>query len=222
MGLLLLPWTMVGPLTYAQTVVYDNTSTPTSGYWAPNGFWPFSYYSPYEPTGYQVNLSGTDRLVTRFDLLLSSSQPTTITSISLGLYMPDGYDGDGFQWAPGTLLWSGTSTDVSVNGLTTLTFSVPRVAVPDTFIWVIRADSNVAGLATFNPPTVGSSDDYYWDLDGPSGQWWAQDFSCPPDYTTQSPYASFGAEIWAVPEPATGSLLALGLLGLLRRRAHGT
>ena len=218
LGVLLLIWTAASSLTHASTVTYDNTSTATVGDWTPDGFWPFSYYSPNEPTGDQVGLDGPDRSVTQFDLLLSSTQPATVSSITLSFCLPDGLDGNGTQGAPGTLLWSGTLFNVSVNGLTTLTFPVPSVEVPDEFIWIVSADSEIAGLATFDPPTIGSSGEYYWDWDSHDGQWYALNFPADSDGITPSPVANFGARIWA-PEPVTGLSLAFGLPWLLRRKA---
>src|SRR3990172_1480188 len=71
LGLCLLTWTAAGPLTYAQTVVYDNTSAAAVGDWTPDGFWAFNSYTPDERTGDQVKLSSTVSpvFVTGFDLL---------------------------------------------------------------------------------------------------------------------------------------------------------
>lgn len=191
----------------APAVVYDNTTTPTSGDYAPDGFWPFNTFSPNEPMGNQITLAGTDRTVVEFDLVLSSSLPTSLSCLTLAFYAPDPDTG-----YPGDHLWADTANNVSVNGITTVTFNVPNVVVPDTFVWVAGADSASAGLATYSPPTVGASGNYYWDYDHIGDWWYALHFE-------NNPVANFGAKVLAVPEPTSLGLLALGgLLAVCRRK----
>lgn len=194
-------------------IVYDNTTSPTSGSWAPDGIWQFSYYTPYEPMGDQITLGGTDRAVTRVDLMLSSTGPTTLSSLNLKLYLNDGYAVNGFYGAPGTLQFSGTLTNVAVNGLTRVSFDVPTIPMQDTFTWIASADSMDCGMATFNPPTTGSSADRFWDYTGPpyTEGWYKLSLA-------HDPVANFGATVYAVPEPGSLTLLAAGALAVLRRR----
>lgn len=192
----------------APVVVYDNTTTPTSGgYCAPDdGFWSFNRFLN-DPIGDQITLAGTNRTVVKFDLVLSSSQPTSLSSLTLAFYASDPNTG-----YPGDYLWGDTANNVSVNGITTVTFNVPNVVVPDTFVWVAGADSTLAGLATYSPPMVGTSDNYYWSY-SPTYDWWC------PLYFEDDPVADFGAEVLAVPEPTILGLLALGgLLAACRKR----
>jgi len=191
-------------------VVYDNTTIPTAGDWTPAGFWAFSQYWPYEPTGDQVTLAGADRTITEFRLVLSSTEETTLSSLTLSFYENDGLDAYLIPGVPGTPLWTTTCNNVLVNGPTTVVLSVPNVVVPDTFTWIASADSTVAGLATYNPPTVGSSEDSFWDRDSFDGQWY-------PLFFFGDPVANFGAKVLAIPEPAMTGLLALGGLAVLRR-----
>jgi len=195
----------------APTVVYDNTTTPVSGDWTPGGFWPFSVYATYELMGDQITLAGTHRAITQFDLILSSSEQVTLTTLELIFYINDGIDGYEFPGAPDTELWSDTASDVTVDGTTTVVFSVPNVVVPDTFTWVTSADSMIAGMATYGPPSVGSSGNYFWDRASDDQEWYAMWFE-------SDPVANFGAKVWAVPEPTTMVLLALGGLLAARRR----
>jgi hypothetical protein len=87
--------------------------------------------------------------------------------------------------------------------------------VDNTFTWTITtsdaSDPNTAtaGAVTYDPPTVGSSDDSFWEVDG--GVWNSY-------YFTTGPVANFGASVDAIPEPATLTLMALGGLMLLGRR----
>jgi len=203
----------------APTIVYDNTSTPVTGDFIPSGlpegFWPFNQYGD-DPVGDQIALAGTDRAVTRFDLIVSSSAPTVLTNLTLVLYKNDGTVYYGAPGAPGTVLWTGALADVAVDGLTMVVFDVPNVVVPNMFSWTAAADSNIAGLATYDPPTVGSTPmwgpiQHAWDLDTASDDWY-------PFYFEDNPVANFGARVWAVPGPGCLSLLAAGGLAALHRR----
>jgi hypothetical protein len=196
------------------TIVYNNTSTGTRGNYVPEGlpqgFWRFNQFKPNELMGDQITLAGTDRYVTEFDLALSSSEPTTVGSMVFSLY---GFDSNIFS--AGDRIWTTTLANVSIDGNTIVSIPMPGVLVPDTFIWVVGADSNTAGWATFNMPTVGSSSPYYfWDLDPPTLQWYATAFD-------GDPAANFGARVLAVPEPTLTVLLPLaGFLMLRRKRSR--
>ncbi len=189
-------------------VVYENTDINTSGIYAPDGFLPFNFYLPYEEMGDQISLVGTAREVTEFDLICSSTEETTLTDLTLIFYAMDGDGG-----IPGTEIWSETLYDVTVDGITTVVFSVPNVVVPDTFVFATSADSDTAGMATYDPPQTGSSDDYFWDLDpNPAYGWGALWFE-------GDPVANFGARVIAVPEPTTALFLVVGgLLTTWRKR----
>lgn len=199
----------------APIVVYDNTATATTGSWAPYGFRGFWHFSP-DPIGDQITLlAGTDRTITEFHLLLSSTAETTLSSLTLSFYKNDGLDSNLNPGAPGTQLWTTTVNDVLVNGPITVVFGVPNVIVPDTFTWMAGAESDVAGLATYNSPTIGSSDDTYWDRDSFDGEWYRQ-------WLAGDPVANFGARVLAIPEPAMMSLLVLGGLAIAWRKRYGT
>ena len=197
---------------FASVVVYDNTTTATTGPFieaTEYGFWPFSQYNAYDLVGDSVNLDPglVERTVCRFDLMLSCfpwSQPVTLPELTVSFYDLDA------PW-PDTEIWSSvTLTNVVVDGLTMVTFDVsPGVTVDDSFVWTACADSLEAGLATFDPPEVGSSDDYFFVRDFYDLSWCALNFD-------GDPVANFGARIWAVPEPASALVMVLG--GLLACR----
>jgi hypothetical protein len=192
-------------------VVYDNTGHFTNGHDLPNGFLRFGVYAANELMGDQVSLAGTDRIVTEFDLALRSSQPTTLQNLRFELW-----DYDSNIFAPGRRLWATTLANVDIDGNTIIRIDLPGVTVPDDIVWVAGADSNLAGLATCNPPTTGASDTYfgsgyYWDLNTPTGEW------MPLAFDEDDPAADFGARILAVPEPATISLVAAGWLVAIRK-----
>ncbi len=198
--------------------VYNNTTTFTSATNVPedapdfikngltNGFWPFNAFWQDEPMGDQITLTGTNRTVAQFDLILSSSAPVTLTDLTLAFYEVEyPYPSNPDIPYPGDEIWSTALNNVPVDGVTTITFPVPNVEVPDTFVWVAGSDSEVAGLATYDPPTRGSSDDFYWDYDTFGDVWYSLNFNA-------DPVANFGAKVLAVPEPTTTGFLVLGSL----------
>jgi hypothetical protein len=199
---------------YGAVIVYDY-STPTYGSSLPEGFYPFDYYSANHPAGNEITLAGTDRYMTGFDLILSSvspTQPTILSSLTLEFCLNDGYDGYGWYGAPGDEIKSLTTTltNVSVEGITTVPFTFPPTLMPDDFTWIVIADSANAGFATCSK-TVGTCPDYYWDLDNTDNNWYAMNFGGDPPST-------FGAIVYAVPEPMTFSLLGLaGSMLVLKR-----
>ena len=195
----------------ASTIVYDNTTTPVSGERLPSGFLPFSRFAPNEEMGDEIALDGNSRVVTQFSLILSSSVRTTLSSLTVAFYRNDSNDAYDYYGAPGTQLWTASDSNLTVDGTTTVTFSVPNVEVPDTFAWTVSAASDSAGLATYDPPRVGSSGNHYWDLDHSDGLWYGMWFA-------SKPVANFGAQVMAVPEPTTSIVLALGGLAALWRR----
>lgn len=200
--------------------VYSNLSTYTEGNWPPDGFQAFSQFC--DPIGDDVTLGGTERDVTQFKIALSSTGPVAIDRLDVWFYKNDGPDWTGIIRAPGTELWSASKSQIEVNGRTTVTFDAPNITVPDSFIWIAYARSadgtaSPAGLATYDPPTIGGSADGFWDhnigsSEDADGKWYWQDFA--PDGVV----ANFGAEIIAVPEPASILLLAMGGAAVIRTR----
>lgn len=207
---------LAGTLAHAgmPTVVYDNTQTPTSGSWTPDGFWAFSNWMPNEPTGQTLTLAGTDRFVTQFDLVFSSVVRTKINSLSFSLHDTSGLDRWNHPGAPSEVpLWSMSVQDIWIEGPTVVTFH-PNVTVPERLIWVISADSLDAGPATYGPPIVGSCPDAFWDYDYSGIKKWAT-------YNFEhDPAAQFGAKVFAVPEPSTLAIMVLGGMWAGRRRAR--
>jgi hypothetical protein len=201
---------------YGDPIVYDY-STPTHGAKLPEGFYPFDYYSANEPAGNEITLAGTDRYMTGFDLILSSvssTQPTILSSLKLEFCQNDGYDAYGYYGAPGDVIPSLTTTltNVSVEGITRVHFAFAPTLMPDDFTWIVVADSSNAGLATCSK-SVGTCGDYYWDYYNAADQWYALNFASDPPST-------FGAVVYAVPEPMTLSIMGLagGLMVLKRNR----
>lgn len=207
----------------APVVVYDNTvpippatTNQTTGSFTPDlshGYWAFDDKYFDEPRGDEITLADTARQIVEFQLMLASQSEVIVGGLTLQLYSYSmaSYDGNTGSFSSGGLLWEGTKNNVVVDGLTPVIFDVPNITVPDTFLWVASTDSYDydAGLATFGPGTVGYSPtrasdglDYFWD-------YWAEEDWWDPLTFNSDPVADFGAKVWAVPEPATISLLLL-------------
>jgi len=184
-----------------QLVIYDNT--------APNSYLGQFYGSPNE-FGDQINVFSPttpwDITQFKFDYYLNGTGVTGNETADLKFYANDGPGG-----APGTLLYDSGPFSLT-KGYNTVNDTGLNVQVPSTgsFTWTVLfggiGSFESAGLLFYNPPTIGSSADDYWQKDA-SGNWALQRFT-----PAGGPVANFGAQVTAtaVPEPAT---IQLGLLG---------
>ena len=232
-------------------VVYDNSTTHTFGTegQAVNGFIPFNDFVQtlamteeeiereiaagnieLRPVGDEIRLEGTQRHITRFDLILFSTESVTLDSVTLTLHA-EHEESDHLPAFPavGPALWSSTLQNVIVNGIKTVRFDVPCVEVPEMFVWLAVTEnlSQKVGLATYDGTTVGENpeflDSHY---DEPMDYYYLYEpgyyYSDWATYTLgNNPEANFGAKVWAVPEPATMGALLLGGSLLCRRRRIG-
>jgi len=199
-------------LSKADTVVYDNTTTP----WLdPSGSEVAFGWTGSVEYGDEVNLAGSARIGKRLEVLTyCSAANTTDTVLSL-------YDNTGIDGAPNNLLWTTDLGDLYYpTGIATLSADLPDVLLPDTVTWTIKFNRLAFDydwplwIMLYDPPSVGSSNgDWYWYNWG--GWHQGSISSCP---------ANFGAKITAVPEASTFALLGIGaisLLGLAWRRRRG-
>jgi hypothetical protein len=196
-------------------IVYDNSLTDLQR----------SYGTNNVEFGDEINLAGTDRLVNnfKFEYFLSGNASGNET-VQVKFYINDGPlvsrtlpDSTTITAAsPGTLL--GTSPVLSLaTGFNTAEWSQFEVLVPDTFTWTVMFEGvetgEVVGLRAYDPPTVGSSFDDFWQKS--NGTW--------NTYILPDSKANFAARVSAVPEPTTlayvllAGLSGLGYLGYRRR-----
>jgi hypothetical protein len=193
----------------AAEVVYSNTTDDPLAPWnpIPNGV----------EIGDDVTLEGTARNVTQFSTTFYNNLPSPL--IYSGDFTARFYalDNDG---NPGAKLWEGTTTiNNGILGDRPLTWDVPNVTVPDTFIWTVQFDTNLAtndddGLGPLlnDVPQVGSSEDVFFENRHQGAGWEALFYG-------GIPMANFVATVTAdVPEPGSLGLFALGAAGLLARR----
>jgi hypothetical protein len=128
-------------------VVYDNTSTVVSSVATTE-------------VGDTVNLAGTARFINSVTvgITVGSSDYGKTEVLRLRFYLPNAPGG-----CPGRLIWqSAPLTYVTSNqNIQLVTFNVPDIRVPNTFIWCVE-HANFCGFALANPPTVGSSPSYAW------------------------------------------------------------
>ncbi len=192
-------------------IVYDNTDT--------NTFLGQYYGSPFE-FGDQINLVAPGQWIVtsfKFDYYLNGNLNGNETA-DLRFYANNGANG-----APGTLLYDSGVFNITKgeNGYNTVNDSGLQVEVPGTFTWTVLFGGieafETAGLLFYNPPTVGSSFDDYWERDS-SGAWALKRFT-----PAGGPVANFGAQVTAiaVPEPATiqlGLFASLVWLGYVARQ----
>ena len=197
---------LLGTMAVAMTV---NASTIYSGL-TPAGGW--SVPSLNGEIGNEVTVSGANWLVT--DL--------SIEIYSQGGIFPNGnpgyadfqaqlYANNGTGGQPGTLLWQ-SALEQHVNypgGLSLLNFSVPDIAVPDTFTWTLLYSNTSPvppGMPAGTAPAIGTAD-VCW-VRGANSSLWGQVTAA----------GNLMAQITAVPEPTTCALLTIGVLTLGLRR----
>jgi len=108
-----------------------------------------------------VTLEGTARFVTRMEFLLRPGE-TPWTTVRLAIRHAND---DPVSWYPGVPIWRSPCRLIALpEGEETLvTFHVPRVRVPQTFVWTLEFPymppmASVAQLAFCGPATVGDDD----------------------------------------------------------------
>jgi len=189
-------------------IVYDNSTTPLG-----------EYYQSVNEYGDQIALdsASTDRVITSFDFeyylshsasgnekaelrIYSNATPNSANPSAIGTLV---YDSGAFSIASGYNQFDVTGLALPVT--TDLTWTVQFTGVES---------GEQAGLLWYNPPTVGSSLDDFWEKQG--GVWTLKRLS-----PNGGPIANFGAQISAIPEPTTvqfAIMSGMALLGMAYRR----
>jgi len=171
-------------------VVYDSLTSPPAGGTGPG----FGY-----EIGSAIELHGAGRSITQIDLRLSNSRPE---EFRVKFYNVDGLTGE-----PSTLIWESPIamfpyTGIGQHQIAIASVDVPQIVVPDVMVWVVTpvapGSSNMLVRTTSALPSTGTHINY-----------WARQ----PDLTWHSNLfsdGSFGARLFAVPEPTLPGVIAAG------------
>ncbi|HVY69594.1 MAG TPA: hypothetical protein VHH73_06670 [Verrucomicrobiae bacterium] len=185
-------------------IVYNNTANPSGDFNA-------SYSSAFE-FGDEVALQGVGRTLTDFQFEYFGSLTEDASKFMLlSIYKADGTSPAG---SPGTLLFQTDPIQVH-NGFQSVELSgISGVTLSDDIIWTITPfginnSADKVSLLLYDPPTIGSSANDFWQKDA-SG--WTRTVL---NNSSGSAIANFGAKITVVPEPTAGQLLMLGGVGYL-------
>lgn len=192
----------------AQTVVYDNTTTSL------NNNHPLlpEWLNDSAEVGDEIWLDGAEREAVELGLIFTNrgTEPNYFDA-RVRFRMLDSNE------SPSDVFFdSGIIPGMySPAGLTVYYFSIPHVIVPDRFVWTIQlynrtGPGNELGPSYFNPPTVGTSEDFFWRYEQ-GGDWTPYSWG-------GEPYANFGASLTAVPEPSILVGLSIAVLAMMRRR----
>lgn len=199
---------LIAATAHSQSIVYDNTTNDLANNFPLMPEWENSTAE----AGDEIWLGGTDRQVVQMTLLFfyRGTLPGTFDARLRFRSYDESANG------PGSVFYESLTTVQTLPGLHELTFDIPNVVVPDRFVWTIQGFNRQGshgelGMAYFNPPTVGWSDDFLWQLGG--NEWTAYSWG-------GDPYANFAARLTAVPEPSLMGAMAVGLVWLRRRRAR--
>jgi len=144
-------------------------------------------------TGDEVTLAGTARLITEFAFeYYGEFTATGDETARVRFYKMDGAAGENPFATPGTLLYESAAFSIQ-SGYKSVTISDLALFVPgDTFMWSVEfsgvTEQESIGLLYYDPPTVGSSDAYFWEKE--NGVWSA--------VATDDSGNNFGARVTAV------------------------
>lgn len=198
-----------GSTLFASSIVYDNTVTPTNGFFL--GGSSIQY-------GDEITLGGSDRIITDFQFyyfkLNEAEEPTAIIRF---------YHNDGQSGAPGTLFYDSGNLPLSAGvGNYSYTLTGLSVLVPENFIWTVEWGEKpficsgwcsgqrfLVGLSAYNPPAIGLSENNYWSLDYYTSSWVKESGD------DIFPY-NFGAKITAttIPVSSTFFLVCFGIMNM--------
>ncbi len=186
---------LLTPTIVFSTIVYENTQTY------------LGTFSITNLVGDEVTLAGTERLVTEFSFGYWNLNTEGTQSVRVQFYKNDGLSG-----RPDTLLEDLGSYKLAygVNDLLITGLSIP---IPgDTFTWAVQWEDITTGeayplLRFFDPPSIGSSENYLWRFY--EGSW---------DKLPGDPNLKAQIKAEPVPEPSIIPLLIISMMSLVGLR----
>lgn len=146
-------------------IIYDNSS-----------IFEESFYDSLLEAGDEVNVVGTARLVTAFAFeYFAEFTPTGDETARVRFYGMDGAPGDDGIATPGSVLYDSGAFSIT-SGYRTVNITDMSALLPGSkFTWSVQfagiTEAEEAGLLFYNPPSVGSSDAYFWEKE--NGTWTA-------------------------------------------------
>jgi hypothetical protein len=177
-------------------------------------------------TGDEINLAGTARLATAFAFeYFGEFALTGDETARVRFYQMNGVPGENEFPTPGTLLYDSGAFNIT-SGYHSVSITELSVLLPeDKITWSVEFGginpTESVGLLYYNPPTVGSSDAYFWEKE--NGSWLA--------VATDGTGNNFAAQLTAVqatPPPGfrianarnQGGAAALTLSGAIPGKAY--
>ncbi len=194
-----------GAATPVPTLVYDNTTTPLN-----------AYFATQTEAGDQISPPGGGWIADTFSFEYFASGLSGNETAKVRFYANDGPSITGTVGGdtPSTVLYESPSFKL-INGnipVTVTDLASLNVLLPKSFTWTVSPSgvdgSEIFGLKLYNPPIVGSSLDDVWQSVG--GDWQLKQVA--------GHVANLGAQLIAVPEPGSMTLLGLGAAALFLRR----
>ena len=127
--------------------------------------------------GDEVWLQGSNPVISQFEfeyrLQLGAAGFTGAEKAEIFLRLNDGPEVNG-QPSPGTLVWDSHQFDM-YKGIRTVTISGLAVPITPHFTWTVLftglLPDEKAGLLLYDPPTTGTSPDYFWEKSSVTGDW---------------------------------------------------
>jgi len=166
-------------------IIYDNSTTYED-----------AFNDSRLETGDEVNVVGTARLVTAFAFeYFAEFAATGDETARLRFYEMDGAPGENDFATPGSLLYDSGAFSIT-SGYRTVNITDMSALLPSSkFTWSVEfsglTNTESAGLLYYDPPTVGSSDVYFWEKE--NGTWTA--------VATDDTGNNFAARVTAVDAP---------------------
>jgi len=183
-------------------IVYDNSTTPLG-----------SFYQSTNEFGDQIVLGGNsgERVITTFDFeYFLSHNASGNEQAELRIY------NNSTRSDIGSLIYDSGMSSIT-SGDNQFVVSGLSLNVANDISWTVQFSGieagESAGLLWYNPPTVGSSLDDFWEKT--SSGWTLKRLS-----PTGGPIANFGAQVTAIPEPTTIQLAVMSGMAWLGMAAY--
>ena len=146
-------------------IIYDNSTTSEE-----------AFNDSLLETGDEVNVVGSARLITSFAFeYFAEFAATGDETARVRFYEMNGAPGENDFATPGTLFYDSGAFSITSGYRTVNIADISALLTGTKFAWSVQfagiTATESAGLLYYNPPTVGSSDVYFWEKE--NGTWTA-------------------------------------------------